>query len=269
MDGLGQCVEVIQEASERAAKAELNTENAVKFVNVPNDPLDRYVMVQRDGSVSNLMTPPPSRLNAGVASLAEFGGIATLYDMRAIFVSSNEVVAVTDIKDRRDNIAMAIQRTEAFGICEKWSVSRIDVRQQDIVRLLRLELAHCATTDSAKQMLRFAEAFSTATTGMSQSTVKRDQESIGRSISDEVRSDAGPCPDEFVLEVRVSTDPSLPLIAKVAVNVDFSPASQTFFLKVNPDVIQAAIRTQTQDAIRVLATQFTDEDRPTIVAGSI
>lgn len=271
---LGQAIELTQAESRKRAIAELDPGKRVAFVPIPDDPLGRYLQVRvaddGGGKITEVMTPPAGRLAVNVVSLAHFAAVCRLYAVRAILVSGQRVVGLVDPADRRDLITLSLPYGREMATVLEWG-KRVETQQANLVRLLRLELAGAAGTDGARQLLKFAESFAVNSTSTQQATIKRDRESLGRSIDDAVKSDAGDCPDSITLSLLVHSDSSLSVRRDVRVAVDFSPSSQQFFLSPSQADLATAVELQIASAITQLEAAWPADNvtRPQIVGASL
>ncbi len=267
---LGHAIELTQEESRARAIAELDPSKRVAFVSIPGDPLKRYVQVETDGTtvnISDAQTPPPAQLSVTAINLAQFPSVANLWHVKAVLVATNCVVGLVEPTDRRERVNLPLPFTDAFKLVTKWE-QRTPMNQADVVRLLRLELAECVVDDTATKLLKFAESFQVNSTGTQQQTLKRDRESLGRSVMDEVSAEAGTCPEFVILSVQVHNDQSISARHNIKVQVDFSPSSSQFFVKASEHDIQRALEAQLASSIGCLTSLF-GEGGPTIVGGSL
>lgn len=263
---LGRAIELVQEESYARACAEHGLENGVAFVDIPNDPLERYVRVTPEG-VSDPITPPPERLDVNAMSLGQFADVAKTWGVRTVLVGPNTVVGLVDPGDRRDRVRLLMPFTSVFVTVSKWQ-QRTQLSQTDLVRLLRLDLSSCVVSDSAKQLLRFAESYTVTSAGSQGATIRKDRESLGRSIEDSVRAEAGDCPDSVTLDVIAHSDSALQSPHRVRIAVDFSPSASTFFVQASEVDLQAAVERQIAAAIGALTLAFGNAG-PAIVAATI
>lgn len=268
---LGRLVELTQDEARGRALAELDPHKRVAFVAMPDDPRRRQLLIKTspNGSmeVSEPIELPAPRLDVVVPSLGMMSQTCRTFAVQTLLVTVSGVTGWVCKDERLDKVRCFTDHSAEYRLVSKW-VERTQFSQQNLVRMLRLELSSAVVDDTAKKLLKFAEAFSVSRNEQSNTVVKRDRESLGRSIDDQVKSEAGDCPDWIYLDLLVHRDAALATRRKVRVAVDFSPSTQEFWLRTFESDLSQALDQQLELALSVLRSGYPEGSVPEIVAGA-
>lgn len=181
-----------------------------------------------------------------------------------VFVGEHRVVIVIDDRPEsyRENRAdVVFQRTPEHELLD--NLARQMFSQKQLIRLLRVELAECATA-SSQQLLATSRRIVATTSSKASGEVRNGKESIGRDIEAEILSSAGEIAEEVEFSLRLFTDPELQRRHTITCAVEWDPATLTCQICPRPGDLRRAV----EEELSALYTRLEGDCECPIFLGS-
>jgi hypothetical protein len=224
--GIADAVALIQASAVQNASAT----DAVSIVKLP-ETNGAYLITRADGTFQRIV-PEPGPPSGALYSVDQVARAAVVFDAALVSITDERVFVHTDRAHLSHGVELPLDKSEAWRVLTELRTGCRALSQAELIRLLRVDLM--GTLDAnGKRLIEWARTINTTERNESSSTLKSQQESLGRSIDVEVQSAAGEIPEWFVATVPIWSDRSLVAFASVPVLVDYSARNESFVL--SPD----------------------------------
>lgn len=227
LQGLPQALKFTSEQAVKAAGVDRN----VAIVALPNEPDGRYGLVTNDvdGVSFEVLIPNAGHRDQRVLRLDQVPEVVRLLqgdrfaEKPAVWFTEDAVIVIHDDVDgsrRLDRTSLKLVRTPEYSRLLK--LGETDLTQKQLVGLLRITLADCAT-ESSQRLLEVSKVLNSKVSQTSHGTIIKGRESLGRDIDAEIMSDVGELPDEVTFAVRLYDDPKLEQRQQIVCAVEWDP----------------------------------------------
>lgn len=216
------------------------------FLPIPNDPLGRFYIVDSDGKLGEVQSPPPKRHAETVYTIED---LIAFVKERVTLATSGKPVAyideesteslvrvVYDQEDRRDFVRLTVAKTEQWSWIENTVLGGDTIPQRDLVRLLRVTFDGCV--GSSSNILQLVRSIKFTSNSEGASNIQHGNESVGRSIIQQTRGEEA-IPEFFDLNVNVYEQ--IPYLVTVRVYIEPRPGEQAFYVRPFPRSVRSAI----------------------------
>lgn len=265
--GIGSAVDLLQQSAAAAVKAADRT----AILSVPEDDDGRYYLLTTDAP-PKLVTPEAPIVRGLLGSIDQVAACAALYGAPLILINQARVEVKFDTRDERPQYAANLERSQQMMLLVKLA-NNATFRQREFLDLLRVQLAG-ALDEAGERLIAFVRKFRVDTNDQMTAELKRDRESLGRSVHSEVQSEAGDMPEQITVSVRVFTDRACQWRVPIRCLVDFSTQDHVFRLIPEPESLSDAI----DDTLLAIGDRITadvetgyadrESEKPAILFGS-
>ena len=146
------------------------------------------------------------------------------------------VLVIDDDGHRLETATLTLQTSDVFATLRKLAASRTPMEQKQFMRLLRIDLA--GTLDPGVLLNKVRKVDFTAISTVKASSSANRQESLGRTLLSEVKSDGGDIPEQVTLSVPVYKTHGEREAYPCRCSVEVDPGEGTFVLRPLPDEIE-------------------------------
>jgi len=266
--GLAEALRFTAELGEQAAGAK----GKLAIVPIPGDPGKGFFVVKANGHYEYEVFDPEPRDHDLMTTdqVAEYVGriMADPQDRKPSVWYENRCVVVLDDDSpgsrRLDRATVKLTLTPQFKklveICGNISTGAVPVamRQRDFIKLFQRDLRDCLPTDQSMALIKALRAIDFESTTNVGSNIGRGKESMGMSIKEEIKSSAGPIPEEIMLSVPVYTDSSVHTVNTVRCLIEIDTKQMTFTLEAFAGDIDDAVSNAVEAVGSVLNSLLKD-----------
>jgi hypothetical protein len=256
----GLTAEAIDRIAELAKQGQKPT---VELIPIPGDPRGRVYVVDEVKGTTNVVEPPPERHHEKILTVEQFGEFIRQRENGSgggmTFVKPGECAYVYDFHDRRDVSRLQLRLTPAAEWLVATAVSGTELAQKIMLRLLNVTLAD--TLDRDSNLILLLRDLTWDDSGSLTSNVKRESESVSRSIVQKLRSESA-IPEFFNVTTPIYRE--YPLKVTVQVYIEPVPATRSFFVQPVPVSVNRAI----DDTLEAIVKSLIGEGLPEAYLGS-
>lgn len=194
--------------------------NGAEVVQIPG--LPKKVLVRQGEKFELMDVPAPARAHAlrGLDDIVELCRDAMIAPAPEVYHSEKEISVVLDRKDRREQVKMALDRSERFASLVGLRKG-LSLTPKQAIQFLRVDLH--GTGKGVSDVIAGLRRIDFKRQSGSQRTTEHGRETLGRQVEAAVQQ-ADNIPEDFQVTVPVFTNPGLKGInatLRCAVTIDF------------------------------------------------
>lgn len=263
--------EALKFTAEQAEKA-IGATGKIAITMIPGDPCKDFIVVKPDGEYEIMEVSPEPRNHALMTTdqVAEYVGRITSADdgrKPSVWYDNAKVVVLDDDSPgsrRLDRATVKLIYSPQFKklveICGDIAKNTppVPLRQREYIKLFQRDLRDCLPTDQSTALIKALRAIDFESTTNVGSNIGRGKESMGMSIKEEIKSSAGPIPEEIMLSVPVYTDSSVHTVNQVRCLIEIDTKQMTFTLEAFAGDIDNAVSNAVDAVGAVLGSLLKD-----------
>lgn len=266
--GMAEALRFTAELGEQASGAE----GKLAIVPIPNDPGRGFFLVKPNGDYEyEEFNPEPRNHALGTTDqVADYVGRilsypqgrnpSVWYDNRCVVVLDDDSTTSRRLDRATVKLTLTPQFKKLVEICGNISTGAVPVamRQREFIKLFQRDLRDCLPADQSTALIKALRAIDFESTTNVGSNIGRGKESMGMSIKEEIKSSAGPIPEEIMLSVPVYTDSSVHTVNQVRCLIEIDTKQMTFTLEAFAGDIDNAVSNAVAAVGNVLGSLLKD-----------
>lgn len=256
-EGLAGAVELIQVSASEAVTAE----NRFHLQEIRQ--LDQIALITAD---SYTLKDIPKIWKSTLYSIDQIPAAVAAYPVAQIHLSFLTVTLLLDMDDIRHRITIDLDLTAQWLRLTKMKEETFDAK--GLQRLLRLEFGDCLD-EAGQRLIQWLSKVEFRNGETMRSELKRDRESLGRSVEAEVTSEAGEMPEIITVAPRIYNDRALQARRTIPLMVDFQPLQARFQLVPVPNSIDDAVSEELSDLQHQIANSLPDDTEIPVLFGQV